>query len=585
MRHEQSSVGSIAAFAGITWLLGMMAMLSLLLYQYVRIHLKSKRSHVLADEELLKSFWDACEDCGIRRRIPLLITTELKSPVIFGLLRPKVILPQQTVDRLSQTELKAVVVHELCHLKRFDLWVNWLQAILLAVYWFHPLVWLTVSRLRSLREVIVDDLVLHHLEGKSGVYGSSLLNVLQDCADRRFVAPGYVGIAENGTGLQQRVRRILDERRSLQLKIGIASAGLIALVALVFIPQGKTESPSTDTIVPKEARVAKQETNDTGMTTRHMDIQQPTFYTSNQGMIKGALDYYGIAVSAPTVFGGTGHGFFINVTYEIGAEGPHVWDFEGPIHLIENLGLRLVNLGSFTGPFSWGNTSQEERSEIEKKLREALDSGMVCALHTGVDQLITGYDGTGFFTTSPHSHPSRLTFGSWQELRRGFAFFYLLEKVEPRDRLTIILDSLDYAVELYTNPSRHGDGAGPDKAYTNWINGIDSVGAHLGSRADPEQYGGKGHGNWINGHIWSECRFMLSRYFAEIASEYDQVSESALQLQKDYADIAAALYTLRDRGMDRQKKIDLLTETRAKEISAIARVKELAALLRADQDG
>jgi len=174
---EGPSLGkNVLILTGHIWLLGIVAMVSMLLYQCIRINMQVRRSRVTADKNLLKSFWNACKDCGVRRRIPLMISTELKSPVIFGLLRPKIILPQQTIDRLSQAELKAVFFHELFHLKRFDLWVNWLQAALLAVYWFHPLVWLAVSRLRSLQETIVDDLVLHHLKGEAAVYGSSLLN-------------------------------------------------------------------------------------------------------------------------------------------------------------------------------------------------------------------------------------------------------------------------------------------------------------------------------------------------------------------------------------------------------------------------
>ena len=249
-------VETIPAVAGIIWLLGMLAVLSLLLYQYTRVHIWIKRSQPVLDRRLLEKFRDACGECGIKRRIQLLTTADLNSPVVFGLLRPKIVLPQRTIDRLSQGELRAVFLHELCHLKRFDLWTNWLQVILLSAYWFHPLVWLTVARLRLLREVVVDDLVIHHLHGEAKVYGASLLQVLKDRTARRLVAPGYVGIAENGTGLKQRVRRILDDRQSRPLKIGVASVSVIILAALVFIPQARTQSPSTGTATTKEAKVA-----------------------------------------------------------------------------------------------------------------------------------------------------------------------------------------------------------------------------------------------------------------------------------------------------------------------------------------
>ena len=99
----------------------------------------------------------------------------------------------------------------------------------------------------GLRETIVDDQVLHYLGGEADVYGSSLLNVLADCPDGRFVAPGYVGIAENGVRLQRRVRRILDRHCARPLKIGIASSMLVVVFALIFIPQARTQLPFSGT--------------------------------------------------------------------------------------------------------------------------------------------------------------------------------------------------------------------------------------------------------------------------------------------------------------------------------------------------
>jgi len=274
--EERPFAESVPVIAGVIWLIGLMVMIVLLLYQCIGVYRRTKRSSVVADQSLLKIFWDACNECGIRRRIPLLVTTELESPLVFGLFRPKVILPQRTVDRLSLEELRAVLFHELCHLKRFDLWLNWLQAVLLTFYWFHPLVWLTASRLRSLREAIVDDLVIHHLKGKVETYGSSLLNVLKGSINRHLVAPGYVGIAETGAGLQKRVQRILDERRLLRLKIGVVASVLIAIAALIFIPQGKTQSPSTSRIASEETHMMEQGKPEQNAPEQHREAHMDT---------------------------------------------------------------------------------------------------------------------------------------------------------------------------------------------------------------------------------------------------------------------------------------------------------------------
>ena len=165
------------------------------------------------------------------------------------------------------------------------------------------------------------------------------------------------------------------------------------------------------------------------------------------------------------------------------------------------------------------------------------------------NQLITGYDADGFFTVQPWAPkvdfpPARLSFGTWQELGEGIHIsFYTFEKVKQADQKISILESLDYAVDLHTNPSKYSlkdYGIGPD-AYTNWINAA-------------EEYGSS-HGNWWNATVWSECRKMASGYFSEIQREYDCVSRPASELTKSYADIADILGKLSNKKMDTKEKI------------------------------
>ena len=53
-----------------------------------------------------------------------------------------------------------VLLHELAHLKRHDLAVNWLLGLLQSVHWFNPALWLVFRRVRADREVACDELVL-----------------------------------------------------------------------------------------------------------------------------------------------------------------------------------------------------------------------------------------------------------------------------------------------------------------------------------------------------------------------------------------------------------------------------------------
>ena len=299
------------------------------------------------------------------------------------------------------------------------------------------------------------------------------------------------------------------------------------------------------------------------------NLGMPPFNTTLMGVLKGALDYYKFDISTPMVFGASGHAFLINIHEQLCPSGPYCWKRTEANPLIENLGLRMTDLG-FYSP----QNSKEDRADVEKKLRDALDKGIPCSLCNLENQMITGYDNDGFSTTQPWAPkvdfpPAKLSFDTWKEFGDKFHVnFYTIEKVKPCDRLTAILDSLGYAIELHKNPTAHnqkGYGIGPE-AYTNWIN---AAAEH-----------GSSHGNWWNATVWSECRTMTSQYFAEIGKQYHHVSRSASQLEKAFAEIAAALGTLSDKKMDAKKKVTLLEETKKKEAAAIEMVATFAASLR-----
>ncbi len=298
-------------------------------------------------------------------------------------------------------------------------------------------------------------------------------------------------------------------------------------------------------------------------------LATPPFNTTLMGVLKGVLDYYGIEISDAMLFGASGHAFLINIHEQLCPSGPYCWRRDRAAPLIENLGLRMTDLG-FCSP----QNSEEDRAAVEAKLRDALDEQVPCSLINLENQLITGYDETGFFTTQPWAPkvdfpPATLSFGSWAQFGDTFHVnFYIIRKVEPVDDLTAILAGLDYAVDLHatpTNHSQHGYGIAAD-AYTNWIS---AVAEH-----------GSSHGNLWNATVWSECRQMASRHFAELAEKYDHVSRSASELSARYAEIGNALNTLGDKEMDAGEKIALLEDTKEKESTAIKMVAAFAASLR-----
>lgn len=304
-----------------------------------------------------------------------------------------------------------------------------------------------------------------------------------------------------------------------------------------------------------------------GNTVQLSELQQPPFNTTLMGVLKGAADYHGLALSPPAVFGLTGHAFLINIHTQLCPSGPYCWKLETALPLIENMGLRMTYLGFFGT-----DAPPETRADVEAQLRDALDRGVPCSTLNMENQLIGGYDATGLLTVQPwwgaeHGLTlARLTFGSWAEFGEQIhACFFTIEKTDPAPHAEAVLASLAYAVDMQRHPSAYGSeayGAGP-LAYDNWVAAV------------PEH--GAGHGAWWNATVWSECRAMAADYFDEIGARYGAVAARCAELSESYRQIAADLKGAGDKALAPEPKIALLRHAQELERQAVDRIEALAA--------
>ena len=81
---------------------------------------------------------------GEKRPPALRVSPAAPTPMLVGLLRPQLILPEL---ELSQEELEGVLSHELTHWRHRDLWIKWLAALAVCVHWFNPAARLLAERL------------------------------------------------------------------------------------------------------------------------------------------------------------------------------------------------------------------------------------------------------------------------------------------------------------------------------------------------------------------------------------------------------------------------------------------------------
>ena len=102
---------------------------------HIRFLKKSAESGLGPEQSILLE--QVRKDMHIRRDIPVRISSHAEGPMILGLFRPVLILPQM---KLTQQQLTFIFRHELAHYKRRDLWIKWMFLLVQSVHWFNPLV-------------------------------------------------------------------------------------------------------------------------------------------------------------------------------------------------------------------------------------------------------------------------------------------------------------------------------------------------------------------------------------------------------------------------------------------------------------
>lgn len=156
------------------WLLGACAVLVRNGISHVRFLSYLRRwSSPVADSDAVSAFNRLGDQLGLDRRPRLLVCQGLKVPMLAGLFRPAILLPQGNV---SGEELGFSLLHELTHYRRRDIWLKTLVMWVNALYWFNPLAWYMLRLVERDTELACDEDALSRLSRSDySAYGQTIL--------------------------------------------------------------------------------------------------------------------------------------------------------------------------------------------------------------------------------------------------------------------------------------------------------------------------------------------------------------------------------------------------------------------------
>tara|TARA_R110002072_G_C7978294_1_gene535843 strand:- start:29319 stop:32906 length:3588 start_codon:yes stop_codon:yes gene_type:complete len=257
----------------ILWLIGFSSLILRLLAARVMLWSGERRGTIIAasqntsfdvrsgdsadsssDAAILDAFQTACQQVGVVRPVRLLLHGDRTIPVVWGILRHRLLLPEAALAWTPE-QLQSVLLHELAHIKRCDAITQLLAQVACALHWFNPLVWLAAWRLHVERERACDDLVL-----VSGVrpseYAEHLLDIATRLSPSRWTQACGLAMARRSS-LEGRLVAVLSEklnRRSVPATVGVA-----ALIAGIGIAVPVAMLHATDAVTPDQSVADKED--------------------------------------------------------------------------------------------------------------------------------------------------------------------------------------------------------------------------------------------------------------------------------------------------------------------------------------
>jgi len=248
----------------LAWLTGVGLMLIRLVNQLKATGHLDQQCRSLDNPELIRMTEELRRALGISRRVRLLITEKLTSPAAVGALWPIILLPASLATGTPPETIRAILAHELAHIRRHDYVINLAQMLIETVLFFNPAVWWISRQIRIEREACCDKLAVQ-ISGDDIQYAQAL----SDFASKHGLSVGLpmpamaFGQERSPGSLLDRVKRILIPGYQPHLRLpwlGMFTFLLIGGLTLFALQQG-TQLAVTATaklLTPKE-RIEKIE--------------------------------------------------------------------------------------------------------------------------------------------------------------------------------------------------------------------------------------------------------------------------------------------------------------------------------------
>ncbi len=247
-------VTPVGVAAGV-WILGVCAFVIARIRAHLKFaaRLKQPAAHDRAQPAALVA--EVAAELGVLG-IDIVLTDAIEAPALYGVFRPRLLLPCGLLEKLRRPELRLVVLHELCHHRRRDLLSQALIHAAQIVHWFNPLVWVAGRVARNDCELACDEDVMRSLGSMGGqAYGATLLKIIS-LSRKPSLAPLGVGIVESKRQIKRRIEMIVAHRPASFARSLVGCALLVLVAGCGATRESKVQPPAPTVAIAADVEPA-----------------------------------------------------------------------------------------------------------------------------------------------------------------------------------------------------------------------------------------------------------------------------------------------------------------------------------------
>lgn len=221
----------------VIWVLGALGSLGYRLTGYFRFRRHIRRTGT------------PMELAGVPKRLRVCKTTAAVSPMVMGIFRPVLILPETA---LTESRLPYVLRHELVHYRRGDIVWRWLAVLATSIHWFNPMAYVAAAQMQEACEISCDWCVVRSMEqAKRNDYMRVILELLAEAMAKKQILTTQM--ASEKKQLQRRFTMIRNQKPVgmkkllLSVCVGTALLGAAWLTGCTLRETYVTKEPEAET--------------------------------------------------------------------------------------------------------------------------------------------------------------------------------------------------------------------------------------------------------------------------------------------------------------------------------------------------